>query len=134
MRSQESLLEDVTLSGKLNHVNFIDSTFRRLDMSEVDTTDCAILGGTQDDLRLPDKPHNFAVDASLFFAIEPLLRSRLDNEGLHAYRSVAASWSKIGPRFLIDSGSFGELPPKDRDVVMATLYEMRHSSTSSTRS
>ena len=131
MRSQENLLEDVMLSGALDKVNFIDSTFRHVDMSGVDTTDCAIVGSKEDDFKLPDRPENFAVDAALFFAVEPQLRSRLDRQALDTYRSVAKSWSKMGSRFLVDASSFRELSPTDRDTVMSTLYEMRHSVTSS---
>lgn len=126
-RWRECLLEDVRFSGKLTKASFIDNDLRQVDLSAVEMLDCDILGGKQEDLRLPDEPRNFAVDPKVMLAAEEQLRSKLSAEALANYRHFAQVASQSGPPFLVNAGILTVLTPQDREVVMATLYEIRHS-------
>lgn len=124
------LIDDVVMSGKLVKVNFIDNSLRKVDLSAVEMFDCGFLGGKQEELRLPDEPRNFAVDPRVMLAAEEQLREKLGTEALANYRHFAEGASQFGPRFLVNAGVLTVLSPQDREVVIATLYEMRHSASS----
>ncbi len=123
-------LEDVTMSGRLAKAQFIDSGLRKVDLSRVEFLDSGILGGEQNEVRLPDEPRNFAVDPKIMLAAEEALRSKLNPEALARYRHFAEGAAQVDSRFLINPEVLSVLSPESREVVMATLYEMRHSSRS----
>ena len=129
-RWRDCSLEDVWFSGRLTKVSFIDNSLRQVDLSSVEMLDCAFLGGKQEDLLLPDQPRNFAIDPRIMGVAEERLRPKLGAEALANYRHFAQGASQFGPCFLINAGILTVLSPEDREVVMATLYEMRHTAAS----
>jgi hypothetical protein len=129
-RWRECLLEDVTMSGSLAKSHFIDSRLREVDLSKVEFLDSVILGGEQNEVCLPDEPRNFAVDPKVMLAAEDQLRSKLNTEALARYRHFVEGVTQIGSRFLVNPEVLSVLSPESREIVMATLYEMRHSSRS----
>jgi hypothetical protein len=125
-RWRECLLEDVAISGRLSKTNFISNVFRRVDMSAAELHDSAFVYTKEGDVDLPDRPDNFAIDAQLFLDAEPALSSKLEPEALETYRRLAKEWSPFGAPFIVDPGVVHEMPPRDRSVVLETLYGMRH--------
>jgi hypothetical protein len=121
----DCLFEDVTFSGVLVGVQFQRSTFRGADFSAAELKDSMIsdlLGG---DVKLPDRPSNFTVSPDRFPRAEAVLRDRLDDEMLDSYKRFAKAYGQMGPIVIISDEMFPDLGPKERQLVLATLYELR---------
>jgi hypothetical protein len=123
---RDCLLEDVVLSGTLDKTNFVGASFRRVDLSQAELHDSSLVYTKELDVKLPDRPENFVIDAQLFLDAEPALRARLPPAALETYRRLAKGWSPFGSPFIVYPGVVQELPASERSVVLATLYEMRH--------
>jgi hypothetical protein len=124
-RWKECLFEDVVLSGHLTKCTFIGSRFRRVDMSTAELIDSSLVYTREDDVKLPDRPDNFVIDAQLFLDAEQTLSSRLEPAALDAYRRLAREWAPFGAPFIVYGGVVGEMPAGAKDIVLATLFEMR---------
>jgi hypothetical protein len=103
-RWEKCILEDTVVTGSWVSVNLVGNTFRRVDLSGSELSDCAIVDSAEEDPRLPDRPTNFAIRPAVFTKAERELQEKLDRDGL-----------------------LEQLDPPKRQVVMATLYSLRHS-------
>jgi hypothetical protein len=119
--------EDTLLGGTWKSVNWVGNTFRRADLSAAELLDCAMIDSKEEDIRLPNRPTNFAIRPDVFAKAEPELQRKLERASFEVYRRLAGVFAQLGPAVIISEDVLEQLEPPDRRVVMATLFDLRRS-------
>jgi uncharacterized protein YjbI with pentapeptide repeats len=116
---------DIVISGAIRSSNLRACTFTGADFTGVHFSDCALIDGSAEGVRLPDQPDNFAITGALLSRASEPLRKALSDEAMSVYERTARTFAKSAARLLVDDSFFEDLNEGDRRIVMTTLYGLR---------